>query len=430
VRSAEPVKETMQNSEAQRKGFLQELYYKNNANIFSGKLWLHTSDRNLPANMLESNIRHAEKQTDKSLRAILNYEGKKNFAEYYVTGAYSRMELNYINNLAAINSNNQSDAFTLKAGLTNRIGALIKTGISIEEEYVTVNSVNYNDGKAQRNNISVTGQAEFNAGRFSASALLKETIIETKMHAPDFSTGLKYRLNGFDNHLLKANFSRVSNFPSMNDLFWVPGGNRQLQNEIANMVELSYIISAEFKKHFNAGFEITYYNNSIKNLIQWIPGQYSYWSAENLKKANSSGIETAGSFKYSYEEISVNLKVNYSYNRSITKESALSNDESIKKQLIYVPKNQAGALLKFGFKNISFSWTSDFVGKRYTVADNSSSLPCYVLISSSLGYLLRGKLAAYNLNFKINNIFNADYQSIAHYAQPGRAYTFKLIINI
>ena len=431
VRLAQPVKETMQNSRAYQKGFLQELYFKKNANLFSGKFWIHFSDRNLPANMLESNVGHSEKQIDKSLRTILSYEGKKNVAEYYVTGAYSRMELDYTNNRAAINSYNQSDAFTLKAGITNRIGALIKTGLSLEEEYVAVNSVNYDNGKARRNNASITGQAGFNdGGRFSASLLLKETVLETKVHAPDLSAGVKYRLNGTDNHSLKANFAKVSKFPSMNDLFWTPGGNLHLQNEIANMVELSYNINHEFKKHFSSGFEITYYNNSIKNLIQWIPGQYSYWTAENLKKANCSGVETTGNFKYSYENISVNFKVNYSYNRSTTKESGVNNDESIGKQLVYVPKNQAGAFLKFGFKSFAFSWTSDFVGERYTTTDNTSSLPHYVLSSSSLGYVLSGKLAAYNFNFKISNIFNTSYESIAYYAQPGRTYTFKLIINI
>ena len=429
VRLAEPVKETMQNSQAYRKGLLQELYFKNNNNLFSGKFWIHSSDRNLPANMLESS-RHSENQVDKSLRAVLGYEGKNNSAEYHVTGAYSRMELNYTNNLAAINSYNQSDAFTLRAGITNRIGSLIKTGLSIEEEYVIVNSVNYSDGKARRNNFSMTGLAEFNAGgRFSASTLLKGTIVETKMYAPDFSAGLKYKLSKSDNHLLKANFSRVSKFPSMNDLFWVPGGNLQLQNETANMIELSYKTEHELKNHFASSFEITYYNNSIKNLIQWLPGQYSYWSAENLKKANCSGIETVGNLKYSYENISASVAVSYSYNRSTTKESGLNNDASIGKQLIYVPKNQAGALFKFGFKNYSFSWTSDFVGKRYTVADNTRSLPHYVLNSLSSGYLLLGKSAAYNFNFQINNLFNTSYESIAYYAQPGRAYTFKLIIN-
>jgi iron complex outermembrane receptor protein len=406
----------MQNSEAYQKGIMQELYFRSNANLFSGKFWMHSSDRNLPANMLESNMGRSEKQTDKSLRTALSYEGKTNSTEYYVTGAYSRMELNYTNNLASINSYNQSDAFTLKTGISNRIGALIKTEFSLEEEYVTVNSVNYSDGKTQRNNVSFTGLAGFNdGGRFSLSALLRETIIETKMYAPDFSTGIKYKLNNTDNHLLRANFSKVSKFPSMNDLFWVPGGNRLLENEIANIFEVSYKAAAEFKKYFNAGFEITYFNNSIKNLIQWIPGQYSYWTAENLKKANSSGVEAIVSFKYSYENISASVGANYSYNRSITKESALNNDESIGKQLVYVPINQAGAFLKFRFKSLSFAWTTDYVGKRYTTADNTQSLPQHVLNSLSSGYVLLGKSASYNFNFKIDNIFNTDYQSIAYF---------------
>jgi iron complex outermembrane receptor protein len=259
---------------------------------------------------------------------------------------------------------------------------------------------------------------------------LKETIVETKIYAPDFSAGVKYKLNDLNNHLLKANFSRVSKFPSMNDLFWVPGGNLQLQNEIANMVELSYKLEHELKNNFNADFEITYYNNSIKNLIQWIPGQFSYWTAENLKKANCSGIETIGGFNYSLENIFVNFKINFSHNRSITKESGVSNDQSIGKQLIYVPKNQAGSSLKFGYKNFLFSWLSDFVGQRYTTSDNTSSLPYYVLNSSSLSYTLFGKLVTYNFNFKISNLFNTSYESIAYYAQPGRAYTLKLIINL
>ena len=431
VRSAEPVRERMQNSRSFQKGLMQELYFKHKDNVISGKLWYQSADRNLPANMLVSRVGHDENQVDESLRMVLSYDGKLNATEYYATGAYSRMELNYINKPSSIDSYNQSDSYTFKTGMTNRIGSKIKTGVIIEEEYTTVNSVNYENDKARKNNVAIIGQAGFNdGGLISLSALIKETVIDEKMYAPDFSTGLKLRLNGADEHFIKANFAKVSKFPSMNDLFWVPGGNPQLKNEIANMFEAAYKINGKLNSSFFTGLEVTYYNNSIKNLIQWIPGQYSYWMAENIRKANCSGIETSGKVKYSRTNFFASVDVSYSYNRSTTKESDINNDKSIGKQLVYVPKNQVGAFVKVGFRDLSLLWISDFTGERFTTSDNTLSLPFYTLNSLSAGYVLRLKSMSYNINFKVSNIFDVAYQSIEYYAQPGRSYSLKLIINL
>jgi len=216
----------------------------------------------------------------------------------------------------------------------------------------------------------------------------------------------------------------------MNDLFWVPGGNPGLLSESAYTYELTYEMAHQISRPVKTRFDVSVYHNSISNLIQWRPGNYSYWVADNVKNVNTSGIESSASLEYNANRMESSLRISYAYTKATTTGSDIQNDESIGKQLIYVPEHQANGLLRFAFMGWYADWRTGFTGKRYTSSDNTSSLPGYVLNSISSGYTLHHRSNVFNLGITVDNLFNITYQTIAFYPQPGRSYSLKLLMQI
>ena len=155
-------------------------------------------------------------------------------------------------------------------------------------------------------------------------------------------------------------------------------------------------------------------------MIQWRPGESSFWVADNIGSVNSSGFESSLSVKYLNNNLSVNLNAGYSYTRAVDKNSGSS--ETTRKQLIYIPENQANCSLHIAYKNIYTIWMTNVTGRTYTTPDNSGFLNGYSINSFTSGMKFNIKENVIDLRFKIENIFDTTYKTIAYYPQPGRTY--------
>jgi iron complex outermembrane receptor protein len=423
---AQPAWETRTNSQVKHQGIIQELYYRGSRHTLSAKLWYQASDRNLPSSMLTNQTGLTEKQFDESIRTIVNFEFRGYSGNYFVTGALITNRLDYSNTLASIDSRNLSDMLTFKTGMERNImnGTCFK--LVLEDEFNRVKTNNY-ENRSGRNTSTITASAEHNKGGLvGASFLLRETVDRNKFLIPDFSAGLQLRIPYSDDQLFKLNISRNSKIPTMNDLFWVPGGNPDLKNEYAVMYEFSYVIDHKFIAPLKIKSEVTIYRNSIKDMIQWRPGIYSFWTADNISNVNTMGLESTILLEYRINKITASLKGAYSYTRAVN----AGSDNYSGKQLMYVPEHQANAGFQLSFRNLYSSWITNLTGKRYISVNNSDFLSGYSISSVSAGIKLKLQKNLLDINIKADNIFNADYQTIAHYPLPLRSYSLKLLLQI
>ena len=426
---SEPVWQTRTNNQVSQYGFLQEFYLRNGKNIASARIWYQSSDRNLPASMLNQQPNSGEKQFDESLRTMLNYDIIKDKSSFSFTGAWIMSRLNYFNRIASIDSRNFSENLTLKAGFENSIGSYTKLKIVIDEQSNVVNSNNYNR-LTTRNNTTLTTSIERKQDRLGTSFLLSEILDQHYFLIPDFSAGIQFRLINGKEYFLKANMSRNSKIPAMNDMFWVPGGNPDLKNEYALAYEISFEMNHRISDPLNFVYNLALYRYNIKDMIQWHPGEYDYWTADNIKAVNSTGLESSVSFNYVVNKLKAHLNSGYSFTRVLTGGSKTENDASVGKQLIYMPINQSNTSLRISYGNIYSSWIACFTGKRYIIVDNSKYLPGYLINNFVAGLKLPVKHSFLEMNFNIDNIFNATYQSISYFPLPGRSYFLKIIIQI
>jgi iron complex outermembrane receptor protein len=116
------------------------------------------------------------------------------------------------------------------------------------------------------------------------------------------------------------------------------------------------------------------------------------------------------------------MNIHYAFNRS----RSLDIKESRQKQLIYVPEHQLNGSVRTVLRNFSAGLTGSYTGKRYTTADNSSSLPGYTLVNFNAGYSFRTGRNIFDIAFRADNLLNKQYEVIAWYPMPGRSFLLSL----
>jgi vitamin B12 transporter len=423
----EPETQRRKNGSGSQKGFMQELYYKKAAIVTSARIWYQSASRHLPGSTLYEVPDSAEYQFDESLRTQLSSEYTEGKNDFYIIGAWLYSKLNYSFPKYYIDSRNHSNSLVLKGGITRRLSDLTMVKMVLDDEISSVITVNY-PAKASRNTTSLTLSAEHKTkNRFGTLLLLREILSDGKLLVPDFSAGFEYRVISNADHFLKLNVSRNSAIPTMNDIHWNPGGNPDLRNEYSYSYELGYCLDQKISPLLSVNSEVTYFNNYIRDMIQWHPGESYYWIADNIGSVNTSGFESLLSLKYDVNNFHLRMNAGYSLTRAseINSETEANNG----KQLIYVPVNRANGSIQLHYGNLYFSWIANLTGRTWITADNSAFLKGYTLNSLITGYQLRPGKNIIDFNLRIDNILDVSHQAIAHYPLAGRSFSLSILFR-
>jgi vitamin B12 transporter len=425
VTYSEPVFERRKNAELFQKGLIQEFYFKGEKSIASARLWYQSSDRNLPPTMLMSQTENKEQQVDEFLRAMIGYERHNRNVNYKISLALFSDRLDYLNELASIDSRNHSNTLISKGVVEIINGNRLKMNITLNNELNIVNSVNYSELKARNVSTLTVSARRLYGEKLGINILMRELMDDRKFLFPDFTAGMDFRMINNKESYLKLNFTRNSKVPSLNDLYWNPGGNPELRNEYSYSGEISWDIKSEINKALMLESEISIYSNRIRDMIQWRPGEHSYWSPVNINSVNTTGIESGLNLNYKINRLSVRLTGVYAFTSAHVINSG--DDNNINgKQLIYVPENLFNSCIKINFRSFYYSWTVSFTGKRYTIADNTHYLPGFTLNNSIIGIKIKSGKNSFDLNLKADNIFGTTYQTIAYHPMPGRSFLFTI----
>ncbi len=431
--SSEPYWERRENNQLMQKGFIQEIYLRNSEKgLFSGRFWYQSSDRNMPVPITSNVLYPPEKQYDESLRTMIDYSHENGNLKYKFTGVLLSDKLHYLNKTARIDSKNHSRSIILKTEMNARLGSKTKLKVDIADEMNFVNSNNYTS-LCRRNIVTAGLLSEIEiTPRLITTTIFREMVVDDKLNAPDFSVSGEYRLIPSQNYFLKASFAHNSRIPTLNDRYWSPGGNPDLKIENSYMTEVSLEMDRNLSTFLNFKSEVTLFRNSLNNLIQWMPGDYSYWVAKNAGKALTSGIESIMSLSYSSSKINLLIKADYTFNRAVSANSfnSVENEKLKKNQLIYVPANKLNTMLKVKWEQFYSTFSSNIVSKRYITPDNSQYLPGYTISNLDFGMLLTKRITSYDFIFSVDNVFNSNYQNIAWYPMPGRSFSLSIIFKL
>ncbi|NVK50133.1 MAG: TonB-dependent receptor, partial [Cyclobacteriaceae bacterium] len=237
------------------------------------------------------------------------------------------------------------------------------------------------------------------------------------------SLGLDWKLsNAF---LVKASFGKGFKIPTLNDRFWEPGGNPSLLPEESWQGELGVLWQ---KGNFES--QVTFYRMKVNNWIIWQPAG-SIWTPENLRKVRNQGLEWENKLKATMGQYLFLLNWGYTFTHAVNLPNPEEPNSFWNQQLPYSPLHQGQASLKLSKSKLFIQLNAQYVGARATTLDHSRLLKGYFLSQAYLGYdKIKLGQAKTSIQFRIQNLFNQEYQVLYLRPMPGRSYHINLSIEL
>jgi iron complex outermembrane receptor protein len=287
-----------------------------------------------------------------------------------------------------------------------------------------------------KNNIMRQRGAVFVGAKYSIknivfNATVRQEILKSKYIRPQFGVQVSYsdKKNIINTTLSYADKYRL---PDFNDLYWQPGGNKNLLPENGYSIEYNIAIQPLNKtSKYQLVFSNAVYYSIIKNNIVWLPISSGLFSPQNIKKTRHYGIETKLENTFSWNNTNaIRFAINYNFNRSsiiIDESNASLNGNFIR----YKPQHTIKSYFIFEDKYFNLGFNYLYVGQRFTDDENIKAfqLKPYSLVDLFIAYKGNFKNCYAEFGFKVNNLFNTSYESLRSYALPLRNYNITILFQ-
>lgn len=233
----------------------------------------------------------------------------------------------------------------------------------------------------------------------------------------NLSSSIGFILN-YNNLSLLSNLSSNFRVPSFNEMYYLNYGNTNLKTE--NNINTN--LGINYNKDFaSAGFNFFY--NFTYDRIQSIPISPVRWSATNIGKIESYGIE----FNSNLNIFEDRLNLIFNYTLMSVKDKT---PDSFFYNLIpaYTPLELLNIFISTNYKDFELLLSGNYSSYRYALRNNAinSILKDYMLINVSLKYNFYICTNQIKLILGINNLFDTEYQIIKNYPMPGRIYSLTI----
>jgi iron complex outermembrane receptor protein len=398
------------------------IYIKRKSSIISGIGYINSACRNLPGPVIESN-QGSEKQDDRQARFMVQFKNYALPVKLDLRGAIISDYLKYNNVIVSPESVTRTRSLYVSGDGKYEIKPGHTLALSFSDNYGVVFSDNHG-GRKGINHAIIRGS--FSSEWFERFALFLSAEINHargKLIKPAPSVGFDLRISRGGELFIKGNIGRSVTLPSLNDLYWMPGGNAALVNETGVNSELSLEVRKVSGGVVTAEGELTLFHSSLTNMIKWLPGDYGIWTPVNIPGVISSGSEASGELGIGLGRSEIKTGIMISYTNSSGSSELSDGDNSAGKQLIYVPYWKGAGTASYEIGSFTAEWHTNYTGARYTTADNSTSLDPFLITDVSFAYRRRGMSPhSLSLALEITNIFNTRYENIAWYPMPGRGY--------
>ena len=236
------------------------------------------------------------------------------------------------------------------------------------------------------------------------------------------------------NLTVKLSGSRNYRFPTLNDLYFLPGGNPDLRHERGWTYDAGLNFAVGKKDLYKLTGSLTWFDSYIDDWIIWLPTTKGFFSPRNLKKVHAYGLELQADLNLQFsKDWSLSLNSTFSWSPSINVgEPLTAADQSVGKQLPYVPEISANIVGRLSWRTWAFTYKWCHYSERYTMSSNditlTGRLPKYYMSNVSLEKSLHCSWADWSLKGTINNLFNEEYLSVL--ARPMPRINFQFFVGI
>ena len=268
------------------------------------------------------------------------------------------------------------------------------------------------------------------SSRLGISAVLREELFGRDFSPLIPALFLDGVISQRGNVMAKASISRNYRFPTLNDLYFLPGGNPDLRPERGWTYDVGVSFSVGQEGIYSLSGSASWFDSYVKDWIIWLPTAKGFFSPRNVKDVHAYGVELHSSFSVALsEQWHLSLDGNYSWTPSRNEGEPMSPaDKSVGKQLPYVPEHTATLTGRLSWRTWSLLYKWNYYSKRYTMSSNdlslSGTLPTYFMNNVTLEKGFSFTWADLSLKLAVNNLFDEEYLSVLSRPMPGINFEF------
>ncbi len=270
--------------------------------------------------------------------------------------------------------------------------------------------------------------------RIGLSAVVREEMFGDKWSPIIPALFFEGVLSRPGNLTFKLSGSRNYRFPTLNDLYFLPGGNPDLRHERGWTYDAGLNFAVGKKDIYTLTGSLTWFDSYIDDWIIWLPTTKGFFSPRNLKKVHAYGLELQTDLNLQFsKDWALSLNSTFSWSPSINVgEPLTAADQSVGKQLPYVPEISANIVGRLSWRTWAFTYKWCHYSERYTMSSNdvtlTGRLPKYYMSNVSLEKSIYCSWADWSLKGTINNLFNEEYLSVL--ARPMPRINFQFFVGI
>lgn len=436
---------------------LQEVYYNNgHGDRFSLNAWYISSNRELA--MLTTDYGEAtdfdNRQREQTLRAVVGYDhlrsswrvgAKAGYVYSWMAYDYKRDPGNGImTDMTRSRSNintvfgqadgeyHLSDKWLFTANLSAHQHFVVSRDKNIILQQGGTGIVGYDKARIE---LSGVVSAKYRPiDRFGVAVTLREEMFGTEFTPLIPALFIDGVLSKRGNIILKASVSRNYRFPTLNDRYFLPGGNPNLRPERGFTYDAELSFKVGKADRYALSGSVAWFDSYIDDWIQWLPTTKGFFSPRNVKRVHSYGITVKGNLDVVLaKDWHLNLDGTFGWCPSVNiGEKISAADQSVGRQLPYVPLLTSNVVGRLSYRRWALIYKWCYYSTRYTMSSNdislSGTLPPYFMNNLSIERTVPLKSVTLSIKGTINNLFNEEYLSVLSRPMPGINYEIFLSV--
>ncbi len=373
--------------------------------------WMQRYDRDIPPAMFES--ASAKTQRDDALHLLADWRLHIRNGKIYARASFSNDRLDYKDDIAGIAEKPVSQQYYAEVGWERTFGttsrllvfAPVQSQLMWQTNVAAMHSQN-------RVALAVAYKQELFGRRLQLALNAREEFyMSTQVFCPGADAGFKLA----DWIVLRGNVQRTYRIPSLNELYYWPGGNIMLKPEQGWNENLGYHMSHTFGP-IVLSHDLDWFNRNIRDWIIWLGG--AVWTPYNIASVHSRGIETDNKAELRIRSWNFQLGVNTSYVLATTETSYIPNDGSLGQQLPYTPRYNYRFSFTVSHMKTEVGYNHAYTGYRFITTDGSEYLSPYQTGNLRVSWKSTFLSRPLQVYFQYNNIWNASYQVVAFRPMP------------
>jgi iron complex outermembrane receptor protein len=429
-------------------GLVQELYFRPDPkNVLSSRYWFQDARRTIPrpTSYEGPDYSNLNRQQDAGHMLVADWKRYGDKSTLMLRSGFARKELEYSlkNFVSGLGEVPAIYSESLITGLENTLSYYYNLAESFSFEvsmdgdvhWVESNdSVNKTGYDKSRNELSLfLGIRKSFLARLNLNLMLRQDWVDLNIVPIVPYFGFDWRIIRDQYLILKGNVARNYHQPSLNDLYWQPGGNPGLLPEKGYSYELGLEYGMNIENHL-LDVSLTGLRSDIENWIIWLPGFKGYWEPLNIQRVISKGIEIGVDISGKFGRFDYRMIGNYAYTSSINKgDLQVWGDESYGKQLPYIPLHSGNLMLNLSYDGFFLTYQHNSYSERYITSSNDirsrGSIYPYFMNDLAVGKEITLEKITLAAEFKVYNLFDESYHTVLYRPMPGRNYMLVLMIQ-